>query len=296
MSNSAHGITRMSNVGKSPDFPITTDSVGIIAGNGSFPIRFATEAKKQGLKVVAVCHVDETPREMEQIADVCEWIKVGELGKLIRCFKKHHVKEVAMAGGINRIKLFGGVKLDARAAKMIFRIRSTKDDLVMRAISEELSKDGISTISCTVFLKESLMPQEVLTKRTPTELEFKDIEVGMSAIKAMSNQHIGQLVVVREGVIVAVEAVEGTDATILRGGELGGPGTVVVKFAKPDQDMRFDVPTIGQRTIEVMIKAKSSVLAVEAGRSLLLDEEATIALANKHDISIVGCKPLVQTE
>jgi UDP-2,3-diacylglucosamine hydrolase len=271
----------------------TAQPIGIIAGNGTFPLRFANEAKKHGRSVVAVCHLEETDPAIEQAVDKAVWIKVGELGRLISAFKDNNVSEVALVGGINRIKHFGQVKLDLRGAALLMKLRSAKDDVIMRGIADELAKEGVQVIDCTVFLKSCLAREEVYTKSQPTDDEQQDIEVGIAAIKAMSAQDIGQVVVVREGVVVAVEAVEGTNATIARGGTLGGPGTVVVKFAKPTQDMRFDVPTVGVKTIETLTQAKARVLALEAGRCMIMDEQQVVELANKYKVAIVGCKPLV---
>lgn len=268
-------------------------SIGIIAGNGSFPLRFAAEARAYGCKTVAVCHTGETLPEIAAAVDRAVWIKVGELGKLIRTFKDEGIRYVAMAGGINRVNLFGGVKVDARGAALLLRLRSMKDDVLMRGIAEELGREGVQVIDCTVFLRNCLARTGVITKSRPTDDELNDIEVGKRAIEAMSAQDIGQTVVVREGVVVAVEAVEGTDRAILRGGELGGAGSVVIKFAKPTQDMRFDVPTVGVKTLQTMIEAKARVLALEAGRCLLLDEAEVVALADKHKIAIVGCESLI---
>ncbi len=279
-----------------PPRPLHELPIGVIAGNGPFPMRFVQEAKANGRDVVAVCHIGETSEEIAQFVDTLHWIKVGELGKMISAFRSEGVREVAMAGGINRVNHFGDVKLDARGASLMLKLRSTKDDVIMRGIADELAREGIEVISCTTFLSDSLVREGVLTKSSPSADELEDIQVGVDAIAAMSAQDIGQTVVVRQGVIVAVEAVEGTDAAILRGGELGGKGSVVVKFAKPTQDMRFDVPTIGIKTIEVMRSSGARVLAVEAGRTLIMDEGEMVALANKCKIAIVGCAPLVNDE
>ena len=267
--------------------------VGIIAGNGLFPFIFAEGAIKHGYQVIAVCHKNETDPNIEKLVAVCEWIKVGELGKIIATFKQHGVNEVAMAGGINRIRLFGGVKLDARGARLLARLRSTKDDILMRGVAEELAGEGIEVISCTRFMSDSMVEEGVLTKSKPTAEELQDIEVGASALKALSSQNIGQLVAVRDGVVVAVEAIEGSDATIDRVGELRCHGAVIVKFAKPTQDMRFDVPTVGPKTIERMIKAKARVLALETGRCVMVDKERLLKLANQNKIAVIGCKALV---
>lgn len=262
--------------------------IGVIAGSGSFPLHFINEAKRAGCSVVVAAHLGETDESVEDIADRVEWVKVGELGRMVDFFLVNACKEVAMAGGINRIRLFGGVKLDRRGAAMIMRIKSTKDDIIMRGIAEELASDGIAVIPCTEFLTNCLVRPGLYTKTGLTPEEETDIRVGIDAIVAMGSQHIGQLVVVREGVVVAVEAVEGSDATIRRGGELGGRGSVVVKFSKPTQDMRFDVPTVGLRTVETMAQAGCRVLALEAGRCLMMDEEKVVSLADRRGISVIG--------
>ncbi len=267
--------------------------IGLIAGNSSFPVRFAEEARKNGRPVVAVAHRGETPPEIENVVDVLEWIKVGELGRLIEIFQQHGIKEIAMAGGINRVRLFGGVKLDSRGAALLYRLRSAKDDVIMRGIAGELEKEGMLVIPSTIFLTSCLVREGLLTKSGLSPEENEDVRIGIVALQAMGAQDIGQLVVVREGVVVAVEAVEGSDAAIRRGGELGGKGSVVVKCAKVTQDMRFDVPTAGTRTIQTMASVKARVLALESGRSLILDEAEVVALAEKHGISIVGCPPLL---
>ena len=270
------------------------NKIGLIAGNSSFPIKFIEGANKQDFGVVAVCHSGETQPEVEGLASVCEWIKVGQLGKLITVFKENGITQAAMAGGINRVKLFGGVKLDMRGAALLARLRSAKDDVIMRGIAEELQSEGIEIIDSTRFMQDCIIPEGWFVGKELCPEVKQDIQIGVDAIASMSSQDIGQTVVVKEGVVVAVEAVEGTDAAIRRGGELGGAGAVVVKFAKTTQDMRFDVPTIGPRTIETMASVKASVLAVESGRCLLLDEEETLALAQKHNITLVGCEPLVK--
>lgn len=263
--------------------------IGVIAGNGAFPLEFVRGAKRNACKVFAVCHIGETDKAIESLVDGAVWIKVGQLGKLISSFLSFGVERVAMAGGISRISLFKGVKLDVRGIQLLARIRSTKDDLIMRGIAEELEKEGIEVISCATFMEDSFAAEGVLGRCKPTATQRADIEVGVSALRAMSAEHIGQLVIVKDGVVVAVEAVEGSDAAITRGGELGGPGVVVVKFAKSTQDMRFDIPTVGCKTLETMVKVKANVLAIEARKTLMMEKEKMIELANKHKIVLVGC-------
>ena len=280
-----------------PESPISIpdiDCIGLIAGNGSFPLRFAEGAKSRGCSVIAVCHEGETDPRISEVADEVVWIKLGQFGKLISTFVNRDVKYAAMAGGINRIRAFG-VRLDARGAALLARLRSAKDDVIMRGIADELQKEGVTVVDSTIFMQDHLAPLGVLTRRAPNDVEAADIEIGIAAIRAMSSQDIGQVVVVKEGVVVAVEAIEGTDRTIARAGELCGAGCVVVKFAKTTQDMRFDVPTIGVKTVMTMIKAKAKVLAVEAGRCIIMDREDVVALAEKNKIAIVGANPLVDT-
>lgn len=267
---------------------LSEQKIGLLAGNSNFPLRFAEEAKRKGVSVVAVCHKGETDPAIEDVVDHVSWIKVGEVGKLASIFKKEGVRFAAMAGGISRVKLFGGLKLDVRGALLMAKVRSTKDDVVLRGVAEDLKKDDITFVPCTLFLEDCLAKKGVFTKKSPSNQDKQDIEIGIDAIRAMSSQDIGQLVVVKEGVVVAVEAIEGTDKCIKRAGELAGKGCVVVKFSKTTQDMRFDVPTVGVKTIETMREAGASVLAIEAGKCLVLDEEEVVELANRSGISIVG--------
>jgi len=267
--------------------------IGLLAGNGPFPFEFIAGAKAAGCKVDAVCYEGEADSGIVGLCDTATWVKVGQLGGMIKAFKASGVRHVAFAGGISRVRHFGDVKVDARGAKMLLRLRSTKDDVIMRGLAEELLKDGIEVVDCTLFLSQCLVEKGLLAGSRLTQKELLDVDVGIEAIKTMSSQDIGQLVSVKDGVIVAVEAVEGTDATILRGGELGGAGTVVVKFAKTTQDMRFDVPTVGSKTIDSMKLSGARVLALEAGRSLIVDKEKVFAAASAAGISIIGCEPLV---
>lgn len=276
--------------------PLLPKRIGIIAGSSSFPLLFAKAAASNGFSVVTAAHVGETESAIRGLVNRLKWIRVGELGAIIDFFKEHEVKEIVLAGGINRIRLFGGVKLDARGAKLIARLRSLKDDVIMRGIADELKTEGIDVVECTRFMESHLAPEGLISSRPPTPEEERDIQVGIDAIKAMSSQDIGQTVVVRDGIVVAVEAVEGTDRTIKRGGELGGKGIVVVKFSKTTQDLRFDVPTVGKRTLEMLSSAGATALAVEAGRTLVLDREEVIKLADCRNISFIGVPALERSE
>jgi len=267
-------------------------TIGLIAGNGSLPLEFIKKANSEGCKVFSVCFQDEANPEVEQLSERASWIKVGQFGKLISFLKESGVSEAVMLGGISRVRLFGNAGLDTRGALLIARVRSMKDDVIMRGVAEELAGEGIEVLPCTTYLENCLVPQGILTRKNLSKDQSRDIEVGIAAIKAMSGQDIGQTVAIREGVIVAVEAVEGTDEAIRRGGQLGGKGTVIVKFAKPNQDMRFDIPTVGLRTIDSMISVGAEVLALEAGRCILVERDEVIKKADKAGIVIVGCAPI----
>lgn len=272
------------------------EPIGVIAGSGSLPLRFAKRARSAGHRVVAVCYEGETDQQIADEVDVLEWIKLGQLGRMIEVFLQHNVRQVVMLGGINRVKLFGGVKLDAKGALLLLRLRSSKDDVILRGVAEELDAAGVRVLSCATFFENELITPGVITRTKPSSEELRDIEVGSEALRAMSSQHIGQLVVVKDGVIVAVEAVEGSDKAIIRGGELGGAGVVVVKCAKTVQDLRFDIPTVGLKTIESLKSVNARVLALESGRCMLLDREAFIEAANQAGIAVIGIAPLVDCE
>lgn len=267
-------------------------SIGIIAGNGEFPILFTKRATSLGHDVYAVCHENETSKDIEQYCKSFTWIKVGELGRILDFFKTSGVTYLVMAGGISRVKHFGDIKLDVKGTMLIMRLRSTKDDVIMRGIASEVEELGIKVIPCTSLFEDLITEEGNLTGESLSKEEQDDVDVGVRAIKAMSAEDIGQVVVVKEGLIVAVEAVEGTNETIKRGGQLGKKDVVVVKCAKPTQDMRFDVPTAGLETIRACKESGVSVLALEAGRSIIIDKENFIKQARTKGLKVVGIPPL----
>ncbi len=264
------------------------NKIGLIAGNGIFPIEFAKAAKKKGLEVIAVAHEGETLPELAKWADAVFWIKVGQLGKLIKIFKEQGVRDVLMAGGIKKTRLFSGAMPDLRGAALLARMIHKKDDSILRAVAEDLESEGISVRESTLYLDSILAPSGVLTKRKPSKDEWKDIEFGWQMAKEVGRLDIGQTVAVKDQAVLAVEAIEGTDEAIRRGGKLCNGGAVVVKICKPQQDLRFDLPAAGARTIATMKEVKAACLAVEAGKTIILDKESVIAEANKAGIAIVG--------
>lgn len=262
--------------------------VGLVAGNGSFPVEFATFARSQGLDVVAVAHTGEADPALEKLVTHCLWVKVGELGRTLNFFASHGVRQLAFAGGIKRINLFGGVKLDLRAMALLAKLRSVKDDVLLRGLAGEFEAQGIQVFSAHHFLKDSVPSSGCLTRRGLSVSEARDAEVGWEAAAQIGLSDIGQSVVVKDGTVVAVEAVEGTDRCIERAGTLAGSGCTVVKRSKPQQDLRLDLPTIGPQTLVTMKQAGATALVLEAGRCLLLDRAGTISAADAAGICIIA--------
>lgn len=262
--------------------------LGLIAGNGLLPFIFAQEAKREGYCVVAVAHYDETLAEIEHVVDQLTWIYVGQLGKIIRTFKRARVSQAVMAGGIRKVRLFGNFRPDLRGASFLARLRSRDDDALLRGIADELQKDGITILESTLCVPQIISTLGVLTQHKPTERQWEDIRFGIHVAKEIGRLGIGQTVVVKNRMVIAVEAVEGTDEAITRGGHLARSGCVVIKVSKPQQDLRFDVPAVGLETIKNLRRAGAVALAVEAGKTLLLEKDALLAEADAGGIAVVG--------
>lgn len=264
------------------------EKIGLIAGKGQFPLLFARAARRQGLEVVAVAHQGETDPALESLAHQCHWIFVGQLGKLISAFQKAGVSRAVMAGGVSRGRLFRDFRPDFKALNLVRRVGAGHDDRLLRGLAEELEKLGITIISPLLYLQDLLAPPGCLTRRRPSPQELEDIAYGFEIAQAVGRLDLGQCVVVHRQVVTALEAIEGTDEAIRRGGRLGGPGAVVVKVCKPGQDLRFDLPSVGLGTIETMREVKAKVLAVEAGKTLIFDREEMVALADQAGIAVWG--------
>jgi len=265
-----------------------TETIGIIAGGGQFPILVARAAKKRGIRVAAVAHIDETDPALATIVNRITWIRLGQLGRLIKAFKRWDVKKVLMAGSITKRKIFDGVMPDIKAIALLSKMAIFHDDDILSTVAATLFKEGIEIISCVSYLPELLAPSGCLTERKPNGSEKKDIFCGWKIAKELGRMDIGQCVVVRKKTVLAVEAIEGTDETILRGGRLGKKDIVVVKVSKPTQDMRFDIPTVGLATVKLIAQVKGSVLAIEAGKTLMFDREEMVKHANTAGIAIVS--------
>jgi DUF1009 family protein len=266
--------------------------IGLIAGNGRFPIIFADNARKLGYFVSAVAHIGEAEPELEQHVDSIHWIKIGQLNKLIQALKSDNIQRAVMLGGIKKTHVFTTVRPDFRTLALAARVALWKDDDILRELAAELERDGITICESTFGLDGILVEEGTLSFRTPTKKEWDDIRYGWEVAEAIGRLDIGQCVVIKDKVVVAVEAVEGTDGAIRRGGELAKDGAVVVKRCKPQQDLRFDLPAVGPRTIEVMASVNAGVLAVEAGKAVMLDRELLLEKANQAGIAVVGIKRL----
>jgi hypothetical protein len=291
--------------------------LGLIAGNGRFPFLLLDAARAQGLAVVVAAIREETDPEIDLRAAADEritvyWLSLGELSRLIETFRKEGVTKAVMAGQVKHKQIFSSIRPDWRLAKLLLNLRTRNTDMLLGAVAKVLGDEGIELIGSTAFLEPLLAQEGVLTARAPNEEEGKNIDYGLSVARAVAGFDIGQTVVVAAQACVAVEAMEGTDAAIERAGELMrslddeastlhpsdedlSPGTptlerslTVVKVAKPNQDMRFDVPVIGLQTIEKMIRAGASCLSVEAGRTLLFDRETLLKRADEAGIAIVA--------
>lgn len=268
------------------------EKIGLIAGNGRFPILFAQKAIEQGLSVVAVAHRGETLPELEEVVTASggqvTWVHVGQLGRLIKVFKSAGVEQVVMAGGIKKTRLFTNIRPDLRSLKLFRQIGQNKDDLLLRAVAQELESEGLMVRESTLFLSSILASKGPMTRRVPNDEEWEDIKFGWEIAKEIGRLDIGQCIVVKRRVVLAVEAIEGTDETIRRGGRLCQSGAVVIKVSKPHQDLRFDVPAVGPSTIEAMKEVRAHTLALEAGKTLLLDKDVVLELADRLKISIIG--------
>ena len=268
--------------------PGQASPIGLIAGGGQFPLLFAEAARARGRRVVAVAHVNETLPELEQQADVTCWVKLGQLGRIIKYFRQEGVNETVFAGTITKTRIFHDVLPDFKGLTLWNKIDIRLDDAILRAVAQTLEEEGIRVIASTCYLDHLFFPQGLLSRKKPSTAQMEDIRFGWSIARAVGRLDIGQCVVVRDRSVLAVEAIEGTDAAIRRGGELAGSGAVVVKLKKPDQDFRFDLPATGEKTIATLAAVKGAVLAVEAGQSLLFDRTAMVRAADRAGIVVIG--------
>lgn len=265
------------------------ERVGLLAGIGKLPTECAKAAKMMGIEVYAVALLPDTDPELKDVAADYQEISIAHLDAILNYLKENDIRKVTMLGKVTKELLFNSkVQPDPRLLQLIMSLPDRKDDTIMMMFVQELAKAGIQAFDQTALIR-ALMPQKgVITKKQPSAEEEKDIEFGFRIAKELGALDIGQTVVVKNAAVMALEAIEGTDACIRRGGELSGGGAVVVKTAKPQQDSRFDVPAVGLKTLETMVSVKAKVLAIEAGKTLLVEREKVIALAEANDIVITA--------
>ncbi|HDZ62076.1 MAG TPA: LpxI family protein [Nitrospirae bacterium] len=265
--------------------------LGLISGNGDLPLAIASEAQKMGYRVVAIALQPCADDSLKDYADDFYRAHVGRVGEIVRILKKTHVSEVVIAGKVPKSLLFSNKKSlipDLRALKVLMSLKSLSDEALLDAVSGELKKEGIKLLKTTAFTKNLLTPEGILTKTKPKAYHWKDIQFGWKIAKEIGRLDIGQTIVVRGTAVMAVEAIEGTDEAIMRGGGLAKDKSVVIKISRPQQDMRLDVPVVGTDTLETMKKVKAEVLAVEAGRSIIVNRDKFIFEADRAGIAVVG--------
>jgi DUF1009 family protein len=263
------------------------ERVGLIAGSGSFPLLFADEVRRLGYAVVAIAHTGETLPILENKVDKIFWIRVGQLGRLIFLLKQEGITRAVMAGAIKKARFFTNIRPDLRSIRILRQLKERKDDFVLRAVADELEKEGIVVEGATKYVPSLLAAPGVLSRRTPRQQEWGDLEFGFRVGREIARSGVGQCIVVKRRAVLAVEAIEGTDRTILRGGRFA-KGAVVIKVCKPQQDLRFDLPTVGPGTIQVMHEAEAGCLGIEVGKTVILEKAAMIAQADAAGIAIVG--------
>jgi DUF1009 family protein len=280
----------------SQTIPDLLSPIGLVAGNGQFPLEFAENARARGLVVVTVAIKGEADARIEQLSQSTTWVTVGQLGKLVRALKRAGCRQVAFAGGVTRVNFVDGFRIDWVGLRMLSKLRSFNDDSIMRGIIATVENRGIQVIAASGLLEKSVPKVGTLTKRGLTRDEIENARIGWEAARTIGALDIGQSIVMRNKTIIAVEAVEGTDATVKRSGNVRGEGGVLVKLAKPIQDLRIDLPAIGIRTIELMHENRLTALVVEAGKAIMLDPQGILEAAHRLDIAIVAAEDVTQLE
>ena len=263
-------------------------ALGIIAGNGVYPRLLADGARRAGVeKLVAAGFINETDPVLERHVNVLEWMRVGQLGRFLKFFRSQGIQHAIMAGQIAPKNLFD-LRPDLKALMLLGKLKQRNAESIFAAVADELAKIDVDLLPATTFLEDSLAQLGVIAGPKLSSREEHDVELGWNAAKEIARLDIGQTIVIKNGTIVAVEALEGTNEAIKRGGTLAREGAVMVKVSKPNQDMRFDVPVIGVETVRIAAESGVRVIAVEAGKTLLLERDAIADLANRAEISIVA--------
>jgi DUF1009 family protein len=265
---------------------------GLIAGNGKFPFLVVEGARRAGAELAVAAIREETDPAIERVAERLTWVGIGQLGRMIRFFKREGVEKAIMAGQVKHVQIFSGALPDVRMLKMLISLPRRNTDALIGGVAAELAREGIELIDSTYFLQDHLPQAGVLTRRAPSESERGDIEYGLEVAREIARLDLGQTIVVRARACVAVEAMEGTDATVRRAGQLVRGRLTVVKVAKPNQDMRFDVPVVGLPTVETMAEAGATCLCLTAGKTLMFDRDEMLRFAEQRRISVVAAPPV----
>jgi hypothetical protein len=260
-------------------------NIGLIAGYGEFPLIYIDELKSEGYSVKVCAIEEEANKDLSLHADSIVYISVGQLGKLVKFFRSEGVSEVIMAGKVRKTLMFNKIKPDIKAITLFLSLKDKKDDTIMNAICNFLEKEGITIVPQTKYITSVFLGKGTASKRTPNKKEMEDIEFGITAARLIAGADIGQTAVIKDKAVMALEAIEGTDETIMRGGKLANGGAVVVKVNKPAQDLRFDVPAVGLDTLENIISVKATCLAFESN-TIVLNKEEFIKMANSESVAV----------
>jgi DUF1009 family protein len=270
--------------------PAPGDPLGLIAGNGRFPFLVAAAARRAGRRVVAVGIEEETDPALQAEVDELHWMSLGQLGKAMDALRGARVREAIMAGQVKHRQIFSGIRPDMKLLAVLARLAFKNTDSLIGGVADAFEREGIRLLPSIAFLEDQLATEGAMTRQRPTGDQRSDVDYGVRIAQALGAVDVGQTVAVKDRAAVALEAMEGTDEVIRRAGRLAGPGVTIVKLAKPRQDMRFDVPVVGPGTLGAMREAGAAVLAVEAGRTLLLDRPAFLAEADTAGIAVLGLR------
>ena len=270
--------------------------LGLIAGNGRFPFLVAAAARRAGRRVVAVAILEEAAPDLADAVDEIHWVGLGQLGRCIDALRGAGAREAVMAGQVRHRQIFAGIVPDVKLMGVLARLAFQNTDSLIGAVAEALGREGITLLPSTAFIEDQLASAGTMSRRRPSGDEKHDVEYGRKVARVLAGMDLGQTVVVKNRAAVALEAMEGTDETIRRAGRLAGPGTTVVKVAKPRQDMRFDVPVVGPATIDAMLEAGARVLALDAGKALLLDKADFLSKADEAGLAVLGMEPSEEDE
>jgi len=269
----------------------TGEPLGLIAGNGRFPFLAAAGARRAGRHVIALAIREEADPGLEREVDELHWVGLGELSRAVELLHRAGAREAVMAGQVKHRQIFSGIVPDLKLMGVLARLAFRNTDSLIGAVADALTREGVTLLPSVAFLQDQLATAGPLSRRRPGREEQGDVEYGETVARALAGLDLGQTAVVKDRAAVALEAMEGTDETIRRAGRIAGPGTTVVKVSKPRQDMRFDVPVVGTSTLEAMKEAGSRVLAVDAGRTLLIDRPDFLARADAEGVAVLGLEP-----